>query len=514
MTSGGSYHNFNPHNQNITLLYTIGFDIGSSSIKVAIVNAHTGEKLATVHEPQEEMAITVIHPEWAEQAPDMWWKYTCKATKRAIKESNIDSAKITGIGISYQMHGLVVIDEHGKALRDAIIWCDSRAVAIGNKAFDEIGTDICTSKLLNSPGNFTASKLKWVRDNEPELFAKIYKYMLPGDYIAYKLTGVINTTKNGLSEGILWDYESDTPARFLLEHYEISPDLTPDIVANFSNQCTVNEKGAQESGLPIGATVNYRAGDQPNNALSLNVFNPGEVAATGGTSGVIYAVTNTLKSKETSRINNFAHVNYAKEKPILGKLMCINGSGIQYRWMKDNLAVNSYEEMNLKAGEVQVGSDGLVIIPFGNGAERILNNTNIGAHYCNLNFNKHTDGHMYRAALEGIAFSFVYGMEILKNDNAEIKVIRAGNDNLFRSEIFSNTVATLIGHEIEIYNTTGSVGAARAAGLTDGDFKKFGDNITQNDHVMTYIPSNNKEPYQQAYESWKTELERLSTGSR
>ncbi|MEP1486977.1 MAG: FGGY family carbohydrate kinase [Algibacter sp.] len=488
-------------------MYYIGYDLGSSSVKVAIVNAQTGEKLVALNEPEKEMEIIAVHADWAEQDPNKWWEYVCLATQRAIKETNIDATKITGIGISYQMHGLVVVDKQGDPLRNSIIWCDSRAVEIGNNAFDTIGQDKCANQLLNSPGNFTASKLKWVRDNEPEVFGKIHKYMLPGDFIAYKLTGQIHTTKNGLSEGILWDFENDTLANFLLEHYGIDASLTPDIVENFTKQSAVNEKGALETGLPIGATVNYRAGDQPNNALSLNVFNHGEVAATGGTSGVIYAVTNSLKSKESSRINNFAHVNYTKEQPILGKLMCINGSGIQYRWLKDNMAANSYEEMNIKAEEVAVGSDGLCVIPFGNGAERILNNKNIGTHFCNLNLNTHSDGHMYRAALEGIAFSFVYGMDILKKDNAEVNVIRAGNDNLFRSEIFSNTVATLIGHEIEIYNTTGAVGAARAAGLTDGDFKKFGDNITNNDHVMTYKPLGNKESYLKAYQNWKKELE-------
>ena len=490
-------------------MYYIGFDIGSSSVKVALVNALSGKKIIALHEPQEEMAITALQSDWAEQDPNSWWEYVCKATKRVIREANVSAKEISGIGISYQMHGLVVVDKAGVPLRDSIIWCDSRAVDIGNKAFEDLGEEKCASNLLNSPGNFTASKLKWVKDNESELYEKIYKYMLPGDYIAYKLTGEMNTTKNGLSEGILWDYKEDKVADWLLDYYGINPSLTPTIVQNFANQGEVDEKGSQESGIPIGTPVIYRAGDQPNNALSLNILKPGDVAATGGTSGVIYAVTDILKSKESSRINNFAHVNYTPKSTNVGKLLCINGAGIMYRWLRNNLGEESYEAMNKKASKVAVGSEGVVVIPFGNGAERMLNSKNIGTHFINLNLNQHSSSHLCRSALEGIAFSFVYGMEILKDDNAKINVIRAGNDNLFRSEIFSNTLATLIGHEIEIYNTTGSVGAARACGLTDGNFEKFGKNITENDHVMTFVPLKNKEPYEVAYQHWKMELEKI-----
>lgn len=491
-------------------MYYIGYDIGSSSVKVALVEAATGKKVIVLNEPQNEMEILSLQPDWAEQDPEMWWQYICTATKRAIKEANIEVSKIQGIGISYQMHGLVIVDKNGNSLRNAIIWCDSRAVEIGNKAYAEIGQEKCSEHLLNSPGNFTASKLKWVKENESEIYNQVYKYMLPGDYIAYKLTGDITTTKNGLSEGMLWDYKENKVANWLLDYYGIDQSLTPNIVENFTNQGILNEKGSKESGLPIGIPVVYRAGDQPNNALSLNVLNAGEVAATGGTSGVFYAVSEISSGKST-RVNNFVHVNHEEKTPRIGKLLNINGAGIQYRWLKNNMGNETYESMNQKASEIEVGSDGVVVIPFGNGAERMFNNKNIGTHFLNLNLNIHNNAHLFRASLEGIAFSFVYGMECLKDDNAKINVIRAGNDNLFRSEIFSNTVATLIGHEIEIYNTTGAVGAARAVGLTDGDFEKFGSGITTNDHVMTFLPLKNAAPYEKGYQKWKQELELILT---
>lgn len=492
-------------------MYYIGFDIGSSSVKVALVEAETGKKIIVLNEPQNEMEIISLHSDWAEQNPEIWWQHICVATKRAIREANIEASKILGVGISYQMHGLVIVDTAGNPLRNSIIWCDSRAIEIGNTAYEELGKEKCMEHLLNSPGNFTASKLKWVKENEPEIYDQIHKYMLPGDYIAYKLTGEITTTKNGLSEGMLWDYKENKVADWLLDYYGIDSSLTPTIVENFTNQGEINEKASKESGLPVGIPVVYRAGDQPNNALSLNVLNPGEVAATGGTSGVFYAVSEISAGNKSTRVNNFVHVNYEEKTPRIGKLLNINGAGIQYRWLRNNMGNETYESMNHKAAKIEVGSGGVVVFPFGNGAERMFNNATIGTHFLNLNLNIHNNTHLFRAALEGIAFSFVYGMECLKEDNAVINVIRAGNDNLFRSEIFSNTVATLIGHEIEIYNTTGAVGAARAVGLKDGDYTKFGSSITTNDHVMTFLPLKNAEPYEKAYQKWKQELEIILT---
>ncbi|MBK8505769.1 MAG: carbohydrate kinase [Saprospiraceae bacterium] len=490
-------------------MYLIGYDIGSSSVKAALVDADTGKKVSVVQQPLKEMAIHAPEPGWAEQHPDTWWRHICNATKQLLSENGISGSDIKSIGIAYQMHGLVMVSGDGDVLRPSIIWCDSRAVGVGQRAFDQIGHEICLRHMLNSPGNFTASKLRWVFENEPEIFQDCAKIMLPGDYIAYKLSGEIQTTPSGLSEGVLWDFQMNQPAKILMDHYEFDSTILPEIVPSVGLQCKVSALAAEQTGLRLGTPIAYRAGDQPNNAMSLNVLESGEVAATGGTSGVVYGVVDRPIYDPASRVNGFAHVNHSVEKPRIGILLCINGAGIQYGWIRKMIATSTpYSTLEQRAAKVSIGSDGLCVIPFGNGAERIFESKDIGSHLCHLQLNRHRQEHLIRATLEGIAFAFVYGMDILKEMGLDTGVMKVGNDNLFQSAIFSKTIATLTGASIKMIDTTGAVGAALASGVGVLHFSGFAEAMAQLQIIDEVSPDiANREVYLEAYTKWKTSLD-------
>lgn len=489
--------------------YLLGFDVGSSSVKASLVDSDSGVCVASAFYPEKEAPIIAVKSGWAEQDPQMWWDNAKLSLKKVMADSSVKGEDIKAIGISYQMHGLVCVDKNQNVLRPSIIWCDSRAVPYGEKAFENIGSKECLGHLLNSPGNFTASKLAWVKENEPQLFEKIYKIVLPGDYIAMKLSGTINTTISGLSEGMLWDFKNKKVAKFLLDYFGFDESLIADIVPTFSIQSEVSEAAANELGLKAGTPISYRAGDQPNNALSLNVFNPGEIASTAGTSGVVYGVLGEANYDIKSRVNTFAHVNYQKDMERLGVLLCINGTGILNAWMRRNVAPEgiSYSDMNDMMASVPVGSDGITIIPFGNGVERVLENKEIGCSIHGVNFNKHGKAHLMRAAQEGIVFSFCYGMEVMQQMGMDIHKIHAGKANMFLSELFRNTLAGVSGATIELYETDGSVGAAKGAGMGCGIYKDHDEAFATLKKLAVIEPDEKRRAeYLQAYSLWKETL--------
>ena len=485
-------------------MYLLGYDIGSSSVKASLVDVQSGKCAATAFYPKTEAPIISHKPGWAEQDPAAWMEYLTLATKDVLAQTG--ATDIAAIGISYQMHGLVCVDRDRNVLRPAIIWCDSRAVPYGQAAFEAMGADYCLSHLLNSPGNFTAAKLAWVKENEPEIYARIWKVMLPGDYVAMRLTGSVCTTAGGLSEGIFWDFKEGRPSERLLDHFGFDPSLLPDVAPTFGLQGNLSEEAAAALGLKAGIPVTYRAGDQPNNALSLGVFNPGEIASTAGTSGVVYGVTDKVGYDPQSRVNSFAHVNYTPGTPRLGVLLCINGTGILNSWMRRNVAPElGYPQMNELAAKAPIGSGGVCILPFGNGAERMLGNRDCGCSVHGVSFNIHGREHLLRAAQEGIVFSFQYGMEIMEKMGMKVGTIHAGNANMFLSPIFRETLAGVSGATIELYDTDGSAGAARGAGIGAGVYRDGAEAFATLVRLAVIEPARCDE-YRAAYENWKSKL--------
>ncbi len=489
--------------------YLLGFDIGSSSVKASLVDAENGQCVASAFYPEHEAPITAVKAGWAEQDPQMWWNNAKLSLAKIMADAGAKGEDIKAIGISYQMHGLVCVDKDKQVVRPSIIWCDSRAVSYGEKAFKDLGEQFCLEHMLNSPGNFTAAKLAWVKDNEPQNYERIDKFMLPGDYIAMKLSGEINTTVSGLSEGILWDFKEQKVATSLLDYYGIDDSLVADQVPTFSVQAQVSAQAAAETGLKEGTPISYRAGDQPNNALSLNVFNPGEIASTAGTSGVVYGVLGDVNYDSKSRVNTFAHVNYTCEQERLGVLLCINGTGILNAWVRRNVAPEgiSYAEMNDLIANVPIGSEGVSVIPFGNGAERVLENRETGCSIHGLNFNKHNRAHIMRAAQEGIVFSFCYGMEVMQHMGMDIRKIHAGKANMFLSPMFRDTLAGVSGATIELYDTDGSVGAAKGAGMGCGIYKDHDEAFATLKKLAVIEPcEKDRDAYLSAYAAWKEAL--------
>jgi xylulokinase len=490
----------------------LGIDIGSSSIKVSLLDSDSGKSIESKAFPEKEMIIDSPEKGWAEQDPATWWKYVKQASKFVLNKAKVSKGELKGIGIAYQMHGLVVVDKNQVVLRPSIIWCDSRAVHIGEKAFAEIGNEYCLSHLLNSPGNFTASKLRWVIENQPEIASRIHKIMLPGDYIAMMLSGEIMTSETGLSEGVFWDFKANGISEKVLENYQIDVNWIPQIVSSFSNQGQITDAASQATGIEAGVPITYRSGDQPNNAFSLQVLKPGELATTAGTSGTVYGVCDSPLYDPLSRVNTFVHVNHTKEKPSYGVLLCVNGTGILNSWLNKLLGAThiSYSEMNMLGASVKIGADGLTFIPFGNGSERILQNQNIGAHMLELDLLKHTKNHVIRAAQEGIVSALTYGFRIMQGMGMNLKTVKAGHANMFMSPLFRKTFVHMNNVVLELYDTDGAQGAARGAGIGAGIFASDLEAF----HGLELLETVEPNPiflnvYEEVYQNWKKKLENI-----
>lgn len=487
-------------------MLVLGIDLGTSSVKVSVLDTSLQQIVASAQYPSSEAEILTPSPTWAEQDPERWWEHVKQAIIACHARGGYHPKDIGAIGIAYQMHGLVLLDRQHRLLRNAIIWCDSRAVDRGDKAFRDLGKEWCLQHLLNSPGNFTASKLAWIKENEPRIYEQVGKFLLPGDYISFRLTGEAHTTVAALSEGIFWDFSNDQVSPKLMSYYGFDKDIVPGIKPLFSVHGELHAEAAAQLSMREGTPVTYKAGDQPNNALALNVLRPGEVAATAGTSGVIYGVTHELRSDPQSRVNGFAHVNHTRHDPRIGILLCINGAGIFNRWLLQMAGPGmSYGKLNALAAEIPEGGSGIVALPFGNGAERIFNNKVIGAHLHDLDFNIHSIGHLARAVQEGIAFAFRYGMEIMRENGVRPLVVRAAKTNLFLSDVFTQAFAGINDVSVEFYEGDGSYGAALGAAIGAGIYPDA-EAAASHRKLLALIEPRPSSGLEGQYERWKERL--------
>ncbi len=483
----------------------LGIDLGTSSIKVSVMDASSQKIIASTNFPDKETPIISPQSGWAEQDPNTWWQHIKGAILKLNASHLYQPSDIKYIGIAYQMHGLVLLNKQGESLRNAIIWCDSRAVEIGQHALLTLKEEKFLKHHLNSPGNFTASKLKWVKEYEPNIFEKAHYLMLPGDFVSYRFTGEANTTISALSEGIFWNFREKNISNTLLNHYGFDRNLIPDVHSVFEDHGKILPTVAHELGLSTDVRVTYKAGDQPNNALSLGALEPGEVAATAGTSGVIYGVTDQLVHDEHSRVNTFAHVNYSRELPRLGVLLCINGTGITNSWIRQITgASQSYEQMNAIAENSPIGSKKLYTLPFGNGAERMLRDRVLQASVNEIDFNRHTQAELFRSVQEGVAFSFRYGLDILRANGMMPSNIRAGNANMFLSDVFCQAFVGVTNTPLELYENDGSAGAAIGAGIGAKVYKDATEGIKNLASKSSIEPKKlETEQYEEHYQNWK-----------
>ena len=485
-----------------------GIDVGTSSIKVSIVDAANQQLIYSTSFPEVENEISSPQPGFAEQDPEHWWYCVKQAILKANSSGLYNPKNIGAIGISYQMHGLVVVDKNAQVLRPSIIWCDSRATPYGDQAYITLGESFCQSHYLNSPGNFTAAKLAWVKENQPAIFEQIAQVLLPGDFIAGRFTSNFTTTASALSEGILWDFKSSHPAKDLMTYYGFPESIFPPVHPLFSDHGSLTATVAEELGLGTHVKVTYKAGDQPNNAYSLGVLHVGDIATTAGTSGVVYGISDELKFDKENRVNSFAHVNHTTEKTSIGVLMCINGTGILNRWLKQNFFSSvTYAQLNELGAKASIGSNGLVCMPFGNGAERIFQNRTLGGSFQHLDFNRHQSADIIRAAQEGIAFSMVYGIELLGNVGVKPNKLKAGLANMYLSELFTQAIVNASGASVELLETDGAFGAALGAGAGVGYYANEDEAVSNIKVLKTVQPKASlQNSYADAYGIWKMNL--------
>jgi xylulokinase len=454
---------FGNHYGKITMLL-LGIDVGTGGSRAVVIN-ETGRIVASATVEHEPFASPQTG--WAEQDPDDWWRASVAAIREVVSRDNVSPEEIAAVGLSGQMHGSVLLNDRDEIVRPALIWCDQRSDKQCEQLTQQIGAEQLI-KLTCNPAltGFTLPKMLWVRDNEPETWQQVRSVLLPKDYVRFRLTGDKATDVADASGTLLLNVAERKWSHEMLAASEIDASLLPTVFESPEITGTISTSAAELTGLRAGTPVVAGAGDQAGGAVGIGIVQPGAVSATIGTSGVVFAATNSPALDPKGRVHTFCHAIPGRWH-VMG---VTQGAGLSMRWFRDQFGAgmgegDPYDRMTEEAAQVESGSNGLLWAPYLMGERTPHLDPHARAALVGLTAS-HTRAHVIRAIMEGVAFSLRDSFEIFNEMQVPVETIRLGGGGArsalwrqIQADIYGRAVATVEAEEGAAY------GVAMLAGV-------------------------------------------------
>jgi len=477
--------------------YLLGLDIGTSGVKALLVSP----KGKIISSKTVSYSLTTPHSGWAEQSPSDWWEATVKVIRETISSNSINSSQIKGISLSGQMHSSVFLDEKMEVIRPAILWSDTRTSEQCQEIYTKVGGLNQLIHYVSNPAleGFTAPKILWLKENEPENYQKVKHILLAKDYIRYRLTNELFTEVSDAAGTLLFDVIKKRWSAGLLKKLEINPDLLPPVLNSFDLAGKITQSIAEKTGLKFGTPVVAGGADNACGAVGSGIIQEGRGMVSIGSSGVVLAQTNNPQADQEGRIHLFNHTC-----PDSWYMMGVTlSAGMSYEWLQKNLFNNTldYIKLDQLAEEISPGSEGLIFLPYLYGERTPHNDAHARGVYFGIS-GKHDQRHFARAVMEGVTFALKDSLELIKDKDVKIKEIRSIGGGA-KSRVWQQILADILDEEINLLNVEEgpAFGAALIAGVGVGVYSSFAEAVNRVIKVRkTIVPRiQNTERYNQYY---------------
>lgn len=479
--------------------FLLGVDISTTGAKALLIDP-AGQVIASATSP---LTLQIPNPLWSEQDPEQWWQGIKNSIRQVLVESQVDPASVVAVGLTGQMHGLVMLDESGLVLRPAILWNDQRTGSQCDRIRERIGL----KRLIQTTGNdaltgFTAPKILWVQENEPHIFTRTRHILLPKDFIRYQLTGEYGMDKAGGSGTILFDLCARTWSEELLEDLDLPPEWFPPTYEGPQVSGQISQLASAQTGLRAGTPVVGGAGDQAAQATGVGAVEPGKIALTLGTSGVVFAPTESALIEPHGRLHAFCHALPGRWH-FMGVMLSAAGS---LQWYRDTIAPEmSFDALVDEAARITPGSEGLLFLPYLTGERTPHPDPYARGAWVGLTV-RHERAHMTRSILEGVAFGLKDCFELIrKAGQGDIDQVRVSGGGA-KSRLWKQILADVLGVELVTVNTTegAAFGAALLAGVGAGLYSSVPEACQQMIKITgSTFPSGEGEAYQEYYPRYR-----------